>query len=202
MDGIELMAQAMHAARARLDVSASNLANVSTPGFRRAIARATLRAGGLSLSRATDAAPGPLERTGRAFDLALAGAGTFAVRGPGGAIRRERTGSFELDRAGRLVDERGGELLGARGPLQVGADAAIDARGTLRDGAGRVRGQLRLTPGAVVESGFLERTNVDAVREMVDVLSAQRAFETAQTTLSAIDGTRAKAANDVARVAA
>jgi flagellar basal body rod protein FlgG len=40
------------------------------------------------------------------------------------------------------------------------------------------------------------------VREMVDVLSAQRAFETAQTTLSAIDGTRAKAANDVARVAA
>jgi flagellar basal body rod protein FlgG len=42
MDGIELMATAMHAAKARLDVSAANLANVSTDGFHKRVARAML----------------------------------------------------------------------------------------------------------------------------------------------------------------
>jgi len=36
MDGIDLMATAMRAAQARLDVSASNLANVRATGFRSA----------------------------------------------------------------------------------------------------------------------------------------------------------------------
>ena len=35
---------------------------------------------------------------------------------------------------------------------------------------------------------------------MVDVLAAQRAFESAQKTLSAIDDTRAKAVNELAKV--
>jgi flagellar basal-body rod protein FlgG len=59
-----------------------------------------------------------------------------------------------------------------------------------------------LPPGATVQSGFLEGPNVDAVHEMVDVLDAQRAFETAQKTLSALDEERQKDANDVARVKA
>ena len=63
-----------------------------------------------------------------------------------------------------------------------------------------VLGRLRMTAGTVVESGFLEASNVDAVKEMVDILSAQRAFETAQKTLVALDDTRSKAVNDVVRV--
>jgi flagellar basal-body rod protein FlgG len=51
-----------------------------------------------------------------------------------------------------------------------------------------------------VQSGFLEGANVDAVREMVNVLEAQRAFETAQKTLGAIDEARQKDVNDVVRV--
>jgi flagellar basal-body rod protein FlgG len=189
MDGIELMAGAMHAAQARLDVSAANLANVSSAGFQRRVAHATLGARGLSVSTTPVREQGPLEHTGRALDLAAVG-GTFYVRDAGGAALAERSASFSLDRAGRVVDERGRVLLGRDGPARAGADGTLDAQ------------SLRITPGATVESGFLERSNVDAIHEMVDVLSAQRAFETAQKTLSAIDETRAKDVNDVARVKA
>jgi flagellar basal-body rod protein FlgF len=201
MDGLELMATAMQAAKARLDISAANLANVSSDGFRRHIARAVLTASGLRTTSTPDALPGPLHHTGRNFDLAAVG-GSFAVREPAGGIGRAVSASFERDAAGRLRDERGRVLLGARGPLVVPGDATIDARGVVRDGEGRTIGALRLTHGATVQSGFIEAANVDAVHEMVDVLDAQRAFETAQKTLSALDEERQKDANDVARVKA
>lgn len=202
MDGIELMATAMHAAKARLDVSADNLANVSSDGFHKRIARDSLGPAGVVATSVPDPAPGPLRHTGRPFDLAAVG-GTLAVRGRDGRTEALRSGSFARDDAGRLLDERGRMLLTARGtPVLAGADASIDARGVVRDGIGRTVAQLRLPPGATVQSGFLEGPNVDAVHEMVDVLDAQRAFETAQKTLSALDEERQKDANDVARVKA
>jgi flagellar basal body rod protein FlgG len=199
MDGIELMAGAMHAAQARLDVSASNLANVSSAGFRRRVAHASLSARGLSVSTSVAAEQGPLERTGRAFDISAVGGG-FAVRDPHGRTVYEQSASFALDANRHLVDGRGNFLIDARGGLIRGtADATIDALGVARSD-GEVLGHLRLSRGASVESGFLERSNVDAVHEMVDVLSAQRAFETAEKAHSALDETRAKDVNDVARV--
>jgi flagellar basal-body rod protein FlgG len=198
MDGIELMASAMHAARARLDVSAANLANVSSAGFRRRVARVTLGERGLRVLSTLDRKQGPLERTGRLFDLAAV-SGSFWVRAPKGAAVAERSASFSLDAQGRLVDERGGVLLGERGPVRAMPSATIDQNGVIRND-GTALDRVRLSPGANVESGFLERSNVDAIGEMVDVLAAQRAFETAEKTLGAIDETRAKNANDVARV--
>ena len=201
MDGIQLMAQAMHAARARLEISASNLANVSsTAGFRRSVARVHLGPEGLSVSSAADTKPGPLERTGRSWDVAVAGNGAFSVRGTGGAIESERSASFVADGEGVLRDERGRALLGLRGVVRAGWADAVDARGVVRDASGKAVEQLRLAPGTSLRSGFLERPNVDAVREMVEVLAAQRAFESAQKTLSAIDDTRAKAVNELAKV--
>jgi|ERR1700676_1127003 len=198
MDGIDLMAAAMHAARARLDVSASNLANASSAGFRRRIARATLTNRGPVVATALDRRQGPLERTGRTFDLAAVG-GSLFVRGPRGAIVAERSASFSLAANGALVDERGRALLGERGPVRASSGATVDARGVVRDD-GNVLDRIRLSSGASVESGFIERSNVDSIGEMVDVLAAQRAFETAEKTLTALDETRAKDANDVARV--
>ena len=61
-------------------------------------------------------------------------------------------------------------------------------------------GRIHLSSGATLQSGFLEGANVDAVHEMVDVLGAQRAFETAQKTLVAIDDARQKDVNDVVRI--
>jgi flagellar basal body rod protein FlgG len=199
MDGIELMSTAMHAAQARLDVSAANLANVSSQGFHKHVARTVLTPQGLKTSDAIDASQGPLRRTGRPFDLAVAGKGALYVRDTGGHAVTTRGGSFVRDAAGHLVDERGRVLLGAHGVLRVSADATIDSRGFVRSD-GIDRGRLRTTPGTEVQTGFLETPNVDAVHEMIDVLGAQRAFETAQKTLSAIDDERQKDVDDVARV--
>jgi flagellar basal-body rod protein FlgF len=188
MDGIALMASSMHAAQTRLDISALNLANVSTDGFRRSIAHAVLTAGGVVTEARVDGKQLALRHTGRVFDVAVAGAGGFIIRGTDGKLYSERSASFERDVRGRLLDESGRVLLGRAGPMVVGADASLDDR------------EIRVTPGTVVRSGFLEASNVDAIHEMVDVLTAQRAFETAQKTLSAIDDVRSKAANESARV--
>ena len=199
MDGIELMATAMHAAQARLDVSAGNLANVSSDGFHRAVATTRLTERGLQVKTTLAFAGGPLRHTGRSFDLALAGRGTLYVAGANGRPIASPGGSFERDASGHLVDERGRLLLGERGPLRVAPDATIDSRGFVSSEAS-VRERLRVSPAAEVRSGFLEAANVDAVHEMIDVLGAQRAFETAQKTLSAIDDERQKDVGDVGRV--
>ena len=204
MDGIELMAGAMHAAQTRLDVSASNLANVSSAGFRRRIAQATLSSRGISVSTRTASEQGPLERTGRAFDLSAVG-GRFAVRDARGKIAYERSTSFSLDGHGRLVSARGATLVDTSGTAACATpNATIDARGVVRGAADEdarpTSVRLHLLPGTTIESGFLERSNVDAIHEMVDIMSAQRAFETAEKTLAAVDETRAKDVNDVVRV--
>ncbi len=199
MDGIELMATAMHAAKSRLDVSASNLANVSSDGFHKRVAHATLTGSGLVASSSLDSTQGPLKRTARNFDLAVAGSGGFTVRDATGHVSELRSGSFACNPLGELSDERGRVLLGTHGPIVARAEATIDARGIVRD-AGSEVGRIRLRPGTALESGFLEASNVDAVGEMVDVLACQRAFETAQKTLSAIDEERQKDVNDVVRV--
>jgi flagellar basal body rod protein FlgG len=200
MDGIELMASAMHAAKARLDVAAGNVANVSTDGFARRVVHATLTERGIVSTIAQDAQQPPLRHTGRGFDLSAVG-GHLLVIGPSGAIAQIRSAAFERTADGRLVDERGRALLGRDGPLHVAPDAEIDARGSVRAG-GALTGNVRATPGTEVQRGFLEASNVDAVHEMVDLIGAQRAFETAQKTLAAIDEVRAKDAGELARIRA
>ena len=199
MDGIELMATAMHAEKTRLDVSAENLANVSSDGFRRSVVHAALTPSGIATATAADPTPGPLRHTGRALDLATTGNGGFFVRDAGGALACERSASISPDAQGRLVDEHQRVLLAAGKPVVASSQATVDERGFVHDG-GRVVARLTLAPGTTVQSGFLEAANVDAIHEMVDVLNAQRAFETAQKTLSALDDVRSKATNELARV--
>jgi len=74
-----------------------------------------------------------------------------------------------------------------------------DRFGHLRDDLGRVLIKISLATGSYVRSGFLESSNVDAVGEMVNVLEAERSFETAQKVLSAIDQTRERASANMAQ---
>jgi flagellar basal body rod protein FlgG len=195
------MATAMHAAQAELDVSAVNLANVSSEGFRKRVAHASMTAAGLVVTTERDAVQAPLRHTGRAFDVAVAGTGSFSVRDASGAIVRVRSASLESNARGELVDDRARVVLGLNGPIVASADATIDTQGVVRD-AGRRVGRIALTPDAALQSGFLAGTSVDGMHEMVAILSAQRAFETAQRTLAALDEQRQKDADDVARIKA
>lgn len=161
----------MAAAQTRLEIATQNLANGSSDGFRRARARAFLTAGGVVVERSRDGAQGALRRTGRADDRAIVGGGYFVMRDARGRLERTRDGAFVRDRFGHLCDDAGRRLVGTH-----------------------------LDDGASVRGGFLESSNVNAIAEMIDVLTAQRAFETAQKTAAAIDRAREKAASDVAHL--
>lgn len=188
------MASAMRAARAQLDIATHNLANASTDGFRRAIATTRLGAAGVAVSTRTTHEQGAVRTTGRRFDLALLGEGSFRV---GTVATRE--GAFTRNRDGFLIDDRGRTLRGLHGALRVSEDATIASDGTVHD-RGRIVDRLPLPPGTKILAGALETSTVNAIGETLSILTAQRAFETAQRALLAIDGAREKAANDVVRV--
>ncbi|MGH7729351.1 MAG: flagellar basal body rod C-terminal domain-containing protein [Vulcanimicrobiaceae bacterium] len=199
MDAIELMASAMQAAERRLDVGAENLSNAATDGFRARTVRELLTPSGMVARVEDSSRAAPLVHTGRAFDLALAGPGALRVRAADGAVVALRSASFTRSASGELRDSHGRVLLGTAGPLRVGPNTVFDERGVARDGD-QETGKIPLAPGASLESGFREGSSVDAVAAMVGVLAAQRAFETAEKSLAALDAVRQKSADEIAQV--
>ena len=53
---------------------------------------------------------------------------------------------------------------------------------------------------AAVEQGTLEKSNVNVVTEMVDMITVSRAYEANQKLIQTIDTTLDKAANNVGKV--
>ncbi len=101
---------------ARMDVVAQNLANLLTPGYRRArpafrqaLADAMAMPGAPLLDGVRiDDNPGPYERTGRPLDFAVRSRGCFCVRDLStAAVRYTRAGRFAVDAQGRLVTADG-----------------------------------------------------------------------------------------------
>ena len=171
MDGIAWASSAMIAARTRLDIATDNLANVSSDGFHAVLARGKLTAHGVEIDRVGTSDHGAYRRTGRPDDLAIVGEGAFRVESPDGAVELTRNGAFERDRFGVLRDADGRKFVGTT-----------------------------LGPGAGVRSGFLETSSVNAIGEMVNVLTSQRSFESAEKVVAAIDGVRQKSSDYVARL--
>jgi flagellar basal body rod protein FlgG len=189
MDGIAWAGSAMVAARTRLEIATDNLANVSTDGFHRTLARGSLTASGVTIERVPSSEHGSLRRTGRDYDFAIAGPGAFRLRDDAGRVIQSRGGAFTHEADGTLRDARGRVLLDAQDrPMHV------------QDASGVTAAQLGLPDGSSVHGGFLESPNTDAIREMIDVLAAERSFEGAEKVVSAIDQTRQRAATDVASV--
>lgn len=189
----------MVAARTRLDVATENLANVSSDGFHAVLARGALTAHGVEIARVATSDHGAFRHTGRPYDFAIVGNGAFRVRGGDGSVHATRNGAFERDRFGVLRDEAGRALLGLRGPLLVPLGATIDERGCVMLGGKQID---RIVAGrdATLRNGFIETANVNAIDQMVSVLTSQRSFESAEKVVAAIDGVRQKDSNEVARV--
>lgn len=177
----------MAAARMRLEIATQNLANVSTEGFRRLEAHGFLTSLGVAIVKGTSTQGGALRHTGRALDFAILGPEAFRVRDASGKVSTTRDGAFVRAIDGTLRDVADRMVLGSNGPLRVRENETLQAR------------DFGLPAAAVVRNGFLEAPAVNAVSEMIDVVAAQRSFESAEKTVEAIDGTRRKAA-DAARV--
>lgn len=199
MDGIDWAASAMTAARSRLEISAGNLANVSTDGFRKAVAHGALTATGAHVSAQTSFEHGALRPTGRPYDLAIVGDGAFRLRDASGGVTTSRNGAFTRAADGTLRNDAGAALVGLHGAVRVPDGASIDSSGRVMLG-GKQIDRVFIGAGASVRAGFLEAANVNAVEEMITLVAAQRSFESAEKVVSAIDQARQKASNDVARL--
>jgi flagellar basal-body rod protein FlgF len=135
-----------------MDVIANNIANVSTPGFKREsakfeeyvtmVAPSEGQTGPQAVSFVKDAgvsrdlSQGNVQNTGAPFDFAINGNGYFTVQTPQG-MRYTRDGHFTLDANGQIVTSDGYPLQGDGGAvtitpddgdIQVGGDGTISGK--------------------------------------------------------------------------
>lgn len=135
------------AMRRALDVTANNIANAGTPGFKaERIALETYASpDGAPSAYVFDAGSyvdlrqGALMTTGNPLDVALAGPGWLAYATPDGRTAYGRDGSLMLDAQGRLVTSSGAQILDDAGapvvlppdasPIEIASDGTISTPG-------------------------------------------------------------------------
>ncbi len=136
--GIYIAAAGMKSRMQALEVSANNVANLNTIGYKRDRVffnifnrvNGTPVENALADSSVVDRTAfsldvGPLERTGNPLDLALAEEGLFAVQTPQGVLFT-RAGEFSLNSRREVVTAQGFTLLGERGPLALPPGGSIE----------------------------------------------------------------------------
>ena len=152
------------AANRSMEVIANNLANLSTPAFKRESmqfekyivpVQASEGEGGVNGTVdvafvkdngvVRDTSEGEIEPTGSPFDMAIAGNGYFVVQSQGGD-RYTRNGHFSLDDKGQIVTGSGDPVQGDGGLLTVtpqDGDIRVGADGTVSGAQGQI-GKLKL----------------------------------------------------------
>lgn len=118
---IESATAIMRASERRLEITAHNVANISTPGYKRQHAFARLLAGADPAQMPTsdiairrDFAQGAMRETSNPLDLAISGPGFFQLQA-GDRILYSRQGHFSLGADGTVVTPQGHRLQQAGG---------------------------------------------------------------------------------------
>ncbi len=233
-----------------LDVTATNLANASTSGYKRdrlitasfgervayRLAADGAREigsdnhGAIAEEILTDYTQGVVETTGRALDFAIIGDGYFSIETAGGQEAATRDGSFEVDAEGYLRTAAGGYVMGQGGRIEVGAGAVtIDSNGVVysdgqtvdtlamlvspppEDGQAaealakeapnalaRPEGEAAFA-GQIVQ-GRLERSNVNMVEEMSQMMAASRAYQSCAQVVKILDSINQKTVTEIGRL--
>ncbi len=157
--GLYISAAGAHVQSQRLEVLSNNIANASTPGFKRELSVLQARnsqaieqgedypgsrsinnvGGGVYLRETlTDFSPGVLKETHRPADLAIEGDGFFMVEKAGQRFLT-RAGNFEIAPDGRLIGPGNSQLLSEDGapilldpssPWSIDATGAVNQEGT------------------------------------------------------------------------
>ena len=221
----------------RQDQVANNLANVNTAGYKRArsfVEALDAHTDAEGAPRSTrleqqwaDLAPGPVEATGNALDVALGGEGFFVLQDEAtGAARYTRAGRFTLGEDGTLRTPSGALVEGQDGPIILpdnGGAIEIDGDGSIRRG-GQTAGRLRVVrfedaaplarlddasftteaepldaEAPAVQQGALEGSNVNPVGEMADMIATFRLFEAQQKMLQSTDHLLSAATRDLGK---
>lgn len=173
----------------------------------------------------TDFIQGSLEETNLPLDFAIQGEGFFAIQTVDG-VAYTRAGSFTLDNEGYLCLSELGWVLDREGnPIQLPTDKLdVDAQGNLSTQGGEYlatlgvfmfpdNGELERTPyglftgeGAqlndqiVIHHKWVERSNVNMIKEMVNMMTTQRALQSAAQLSKIYDQVINRAVNDIGRL--
>ncbi len=175
----------------------------------------------------TDFGQGSFRPTQQPLDVAIGGDGFFRIRLEDGTIAYTRNGQFSRSQDGYLTTQAGEYVLGPAGndmPVFVGddgTDPVIRADGRVMTSDGGQLGQIgvatldvpnarksgqnmwigeetgALPPGTQLRQRFVEASGVNSVREMVEMVTTMRSYESAQRVITSIDGTLDKAVNSV-----
>jgi flagellar basal-body rod protein FlgG len=149
-------ASGMEAQQTKLDVTANNIANVSTNGFKKARAEfadlmyQTMRPAGAPTGNGANApsgteiglgtrlvttarenGQGELHTTGNPLDVAIEGHGYLAVTLPGGETAYTRNGALQVNAEGKLVTADGYAVVGDITVPPEAQSVAIAADGTI-----------------------------------------------------------------------
>lgn len=176
----------------------------------------------------TDFTQGSVISTGLETDLALQGEGFFTVQTENG-LAYTRDGNFTVNQFGALVTKEGYPVMGQEGPIELGEDyfstgdkivvqssgevyvgttyidtldianfTDTNALTKMNDNLYTSNGERVEFTGGVIQS-FLEKSNVNTVSAMVDMIAVARAYETNQKMVQTQDNILGKAVNELGR---
>ena len=162
----------------------------------------------------TDYTGGSFDRTDNPLDLAIDGDGFFQVELGDGRTALTRSGTFSINRDGLLAHADGPVLLADGGAVEPGnGTITISATGEI-DVDGNVVGRITPVtvdnlqelekvgsslfivpegvetvpvPQSVIRQGYLEESNVDIVKQMIDMIVAYRTYESNARAVSSQD---------------
>lgn len=150
----------------------------------------------------------------------------FTVQNEDGDVRYTRNGNFTVDGQGALVTTQGYYVLDDNGNqiqtnglefdvstegtldvgnqnIQLGIAYVEDANDLVKEGNDLFNGEANELPEGLtfgIEQGFLERSNVDSLQTMTEMMESYRMFETNQRILKAFDDSMGKAVNEIGRL--
>jgi flagellar basal-body rod protein FlgG len=198
-----------------IEIVTNNLANSQTTGFKRDFGRVLESQQLLDVGTSIDTTSGDITATQNPLDVAIDGEGYFAIQTPAG-VRFTRNGSFSLNESGDLVTKQGMKVLSSSGsPINVtGNNIGIQDGGIVTADGNEVAtlkivtfrninllqkegsnqfvwnggtGDVQEVNQPRVKSGALERSNVNSMSEMIQLMGAYREFESVQKNLKTLD---------------
>jgi flagellar basal-body rod protein FlgG len=169
---------------------------------------------------------GVLQQTDKATDFAIDGRGFFSVQKSDGGIYYTRDGHFNVNSKGYLVTDGGDFVLGTNEstgeiePIKVdNSDIVSDENNNIflnnniaykfnvvdfddysslkKVGDNLYSGQPNGNTEITVKQKSLEKSNVNVVSEMINMMTVMRSFESNQKIVQSIDETLNKAVNEV-----
>lgn len=201
-------------AEQRVEISAQNLANAATPGYKSRVQFSPLLNGDASAAadgQLVDFTSGALRSTGNPLDLAISGNGFFVVRSKDGVFYT-RCGQFARDADGKLVTPDGLSVQSTSGDMTLEAgEAKVLADGTVLvndEPAGRLAimdcrdaAAMRPAGGGLfsgpqdkmqsaspqIRQGVLEASNVSTADEMISIMAGLRSAQSGQRLVQLYD---------------